>query len=41
MVYIIVYWIIGGVIWGIVCNKVIENKGYRENWFWWGFSLTF
>lgn len=41
MVYIIVYWIIGGVIWGIVCNKVIENKGYRENWFWWGFFFEF
>ena len=21
----------------IVVNKVIENKGYQENWFWWGF----
>ena len=22
---------------GVVVNKVIENKGYKENWFWWGF----
>ena len=37
MGYIIVGTIIGGIIWGIVVNKVIENKGYQENWFWWGF----
>ena len=37
MEYIIVGTIIGGIIWGIVVNKVIENKGYEENWFWWGF----
>lgn len=29
--------IIWCVVWGIVVNKVIENKGYEENWFWWGF----
>ena len=37
MGYILVGTIIGGIIWGIVVNKVIENKGYEENWFWWGF----
>ncbi len=37
MEYILVGTIIGGIIWGIVVNKVIENKGYEENWFWWGF----
>ncbi len=26
-----------GVIWGIVTNKILENKGYDDNWFWWGF----
>lgn len=36
MIYVISY-IIYGIIWGIVCNKVIENKGYNDNWFWWGF----
>ncbi|MCI7349539.1 MAG: SHOCT domain-containing protein [Ruminococcus sp.] len=25
------------IVWGVVTNKVIENKGYDENWFWWGF----
>ena len=34
-------WILGlliySIIWGVVCKKVIENKGYEENWFWWGF----
>ena len=37
MGYIIVGTIIGGIIWGIVVNKVLENKGYKEDWFWWGF----
>lgn len=34
------YFLIGIVwciVWGVVVNKVIENKGYQENWFWWGF----
>ena len=26
-----------GVFFGVVTNAVIENKGYTENWFWWGF----
>ena len=33
--------IIWGVIWGVATNKVIENKGYDENWFWWGFIFGF
>lgn len=36
IVYLIIYCIWGS-IWGWAVNKVIENKGYRENWFWWGF----
>lgn len=23
--------------WGHVTSRVIENKGYSNNWFWWGF----
>ncbi|MCD8390926.1 MAG: SHOCT domain-containing protein, partial [Firmicutes bacterium] len=23
--------------WGCAVNTVIKNKGYKENWFWWGF----
>lgn len=34
---ILIIWIIQGVILGIATNKIIENKGYDENWFWWGF----
>lgn len=26
-----------GIIFGVVTNIVIKNKGYEENWFWWGF----
>lgn len=26
-----------GCIWGWGVNKVVKNKGYDENWFWWGF----
>lgn len=36
VVYLIIYCIWGSV-WGWAVNKIIENKGYRENWFWWGF----
>ena len=34
---IIISAIVAGVIWGVVVDKVIENKGYSSNWFWWGF----
>ena len=37
MPYILLGTIIWGIVWGIVVNKVVENKGYQENWFWWGF----
>ena len=33
--------IVWGIIWGVATNKVIENKGYSENWFWWGFFFGF
>ena len=31
------YLLIIGLIWGIVVQKVVENRGYNENWFIWGF----
>lgn len=34
------YWwavLVYGIIFGVVTNIVIKNKGYEENWFWWGF----
>lgn len=40
VIYLLVYCVYGTV-WGVVVNKVIENKGYRENWFWWGFFFGF
>ena len=36
MIYFVIY-IINGIIWGIATQLAIENKGYREKWFWWGF----
>lgn len=33
--------VIWGLIWGFATKKVIENKGYTENWFWWGFFFGF
>ena len=33
--------LIWGLIWGFATNAVIENKGYEENWFWWGFFFGF
>ena len=29
--------IIHGLIFGFATQSVIDNKGYYENWFWWGF----
>ena len=26
-----------GIFWGVVTQKIIDNKGYDTNWFWWGF----
>lgn len=26
--------------WGLVTNKIIHDKGYNENWFWWGFFFN-
>ena len=37
----IIFLLLWGVIWGFATNKVIENKGYDENWFWWGFFFGF
>ena len=29
--------VVDALVWAIVCKKVVENKGYKEDWFWWGF----
>lgn len=26
-----------GCVWGWAVNKIVKNRGYDENWFWWGF----
>ena len=26
-----------GIIMGFATQAIIENKGYNDNWFWWGF----
>lgn len=36
VMYVVIYGAWGSV-WGWAVNKIIQNKGYRENWFWWGF----
>lgn len=30
-----------GIFWGWAVKKIVQNKGYRENWFWWGFFFKF
>lgn len=37
MLYVIIVYIIQGLIFGVATQSVIDNKGYDENWFWWGF----
>ena len=33
--------IIWGIIWGNITNMILRNKGYNDNWFWWGFFFGF
>ncbi len=35
-IYLAIY-CVQGAVWGWAVKKVVENKGYREDWFWWGF----
>lgn len=37
MIWGILIWCILGCIFGKAVNRVIENKGRTEDWFWWGF----
>ncbi|HCI63525.1 MAG TPA: hypothetical protein DFH97_00430 [Clostridiales bacterium] len=44
MEYVIGYTIgliISGLIFGFATKVVIKNKGYDDNWFWWGFFFGF
>jgi hypothetical protein len=36
ILYIIIF-VVSGVFWGWATNRILENKGYGANWFWWGF----
>ncbi len=38
---IIIAYCIYGVAWGIATNRVLEEKGYDDNWFVWGFFFGF
>ena len=38
---VFILFIIQGVIFGVAVNAIIANKGYRENWFLWGFFFGF
>lgn len=39
LVYLIFFVVLIGqcCVWGWAVNKVVKNRGYDENWFWWGF----
>lgn len=37
----IILGIVSSCVWGWAVNKVVELKGYSENWFWWGFFFGF
>lgn len=37
MLVAIIIWLISSIIWGFATQAIVENKGYYENWFWWGF----
>lgn len=38
---ILIAGIIWGLVWGFATKAVINNKGYKENWFFWGFIFGF
>jgi len=40
-IVILIIGIIQGVAFGCATNQIIKNKGYKENWFWWGFFFSF
>ena len=37
LVFYLFAWIFWSVLWGYATQSIIRNKGYYENWFWWGF----
>ncbi|MBD5451393.1 MAG: hypothetical protein HDR25_02010 [Lachnospiraceae bacterium] len=37
MIWFLILKCISGCIFGRIVNRVIENKGYTQDWFWWGF----
>ena len=37
----IVLFLIQGVIFGFAADQIVQNKGYDESWFWWGFFFGF
>ena len=39
-IYLIIIGIVGSVF-GIATQNIIDNKGYDEKWFWWGFFFGF
>lgn len=41
MLFYLILLLTWAVIWGVATKKVIENKGYTENWFIWGFLFGF
>ena len=38
---VLIGFIIWGVVWGYATKAVINNKGYDDNWLWWGFFFGF
>lgn len=39
--FLVILYIGQGVAFGIAANSIIQNKGYNDNWFWWGFFFGF
>ena len=40
IIYLIILIVVGSVF-GIATQSIIDNKGYDEKWFWWGFFFGF
>jgi len=41
MIFFLCFIVIVQAVQGIAANLIIQNKGYNDNWFWWGFFFGF
>ncbi len=38
--FVIIVFVVQGTFWGIITNRVMQDKGYYDSWFWKGFLFS-